>query len=83
MSRESSEVAEGIERLERTTRNLCETQEETNRQLKDLNVNLVKFMADAEVIIASVQGMGGASALTLALAPVKNLLHTLGLGGKR
>jgi hypothetical protein len=46
-------------------------------EMVKLNASLAQFREDAQIIMASVQGMGGAGALVSALGPLKGLLANL------
>jgi hypothetical protein len=46
-------------------------------EMVKLNASLAQFREDAQVIMASIQGMGGASALVKALGPLKQILGSL------
>jgi len=50
---------------------------ENTAEMVKLNEALAQFREDAQVIMASVQGMGGAGALMQAMAPLKGLLGNI------
>jgi hypothetical protein len=50
---------------------------ENTAELRKLNTNLEHFREDAQVIMAAVQGMGGAGALMQALGPLKGILGNI------
>ena len=61
------------EQIAANTRALRDNTEE----LRALRGDLAAFREDAQTIMASVQGMGGAGALVQALGPLKSLLPHL------
>jgi hypothetical protein len=50
---------------------------ENTAEMRKLNAALAQFREDAQVIMAAVQGMGGAGALVQALGPLKGLLGNI------
>lgn len=60
------------------------TIEENTEELRRLNVNLEQFREEIKVVMAYVQGMGGAQALVQQLSPLQQLLPKLqGFFGKK
>lgn len=64
-------------RLEKLLERHCKAIEANTAEMQKVNQNLEQFRADAQVIMAAVQGMGGAGALVQALAPLRSILPSL------
>lgn len=67
----------GIGKFEELLKANTKAQQENTAEMRKLNEALAQFREDAQIIMASVQGMGGAGALVQALGPLKGLLGNL------
>lgn len=67
----------GIGKMEELLKANTKAQTENTAEMVKLNAALAQFREDAQIIMASVQGMGGAGALVQALGPLKGILGTL------
>lgn len=67
----------GIGKFEELLKANTKAQQENTAEMRKLNEALAQFREDAQVIMASVQGMGGAGALMQAMGPISGMLGKL------
>jgi hypothetical protein len=70
-------VIPGIGKFEELLKANTKAQQENTAEMRKLNEALAQFREDAQVIMASVQGMGGAGALMQAMGPISGMLGKL------